>query len=182
MMVHSYERRNERKINKMADTTTNIAHNADDAAKEQIAIAVDYLGNPIEAESWSPQKILGEKYNRIKEHADFLRAYSDESRLDIIIFLIHSADGSGNLPSYSVSEIATRFQISLSTVSHHLQELRRVGIVKVERRGKERYYQLDLDYIIERVGNWYHRLLERRDKIHNADLCANAQPKEDSSN
>jgi DNA-binding transcriptional ArsR family regulator len=167
----------------MPDTIIITPDSADDAAKEQIAIAVDYLGNPVEVESWSPQKILGEKYNRIKEHADFLRAYSDESRLDIIVFLIHSSDGSGKLPSYSVSEIATRFHISLSTVSHHLQELRRVGIVKMERRGKERYYQLDLDYIIERVGHWYHRLLERRDKINNAaGLCADAQPKDNSSN
>lgn len=167
----------------MSDISTNTLNPADDAAKEQLAIAVDYLGNPVEAEGWSPQKILGEKYNRIKEHADFLRAYSDESRLDIIIFLIHSSDGSGQLPSYSVSEIATRFQISLSTISHHLQELRRVGIVKVERRGKERYYQLDLDYIIERVGSWYQRLLERRDKVQFGDsVCPANRSKDETDN
>lgn len=164
----------------MSDTVISVPDSADDAAKEKIAIAVDYLGNPFEVETWSPQKILGEKYNRIKEHADFLRAYSDESRLDIIIFLLHSPDGSGKLPSYSVSEIATRFHISMSTVSHHLQELRRVGVVKMERRGKERYYQLDLDYIIERVGGWYQRLLERRDRLQNGtNVCPQTYPKDE---
>jgi phosphoribosylformimino-5-aminoimidazole carboxamide ribonucleotide (ProFAR) isomerase len=37
----------------MADTLSNPA---DEAAKEQIAIAVDYLGNPVEVEGWSAQK------------------------------------------------------------------------------------------------------------------------------
>lgn len=141
--------------------------------REKVAIAADFIGvNQQEGQAWSAKQILGEKYARIKHHADFLRAFTDENRLDIIVFLMHPCTPSGELCSYSVSEIAARFNISLSTVSHHLQELKRVGVVKVERRGKERYYQIDLDYIIERVGDWYTRLLARRDRANGQrDIC-----------
>lgn len=137
-----------------------------DVEREKVAIAAEYLGvNNEQTEIWSTSRIMGEKYSRIKSQAEFLRAFTDENRMDIVIFLMHSGVKLGHLHSYSVSEIATRFNISLSTVSHHLQELKRVGVVKVERRGKERYYQLDLDYIIERVGTWYETLLHKREKI-----------------
>ncbi len=134
------------------------------AKQEQLAVAADFLGYSQDASQWNPQ-MMGEKGARIKEHAEFLRAYTDESRLDIIIFLLHAQESCFELPSYSVSEIATRFNISMSTVSHHLQELKRVGIVKMERNGKERYYQLDLELLIERVGSWYERLLTKREML-----------------
>ena len=36
----------------------------------------------------------------------------------------------------SVSEIASRFDLSLSTVSHHLKELRNAGLIICEKRGQ----------------------------------------------
>jgi DNA-binding transcriptional ArsR family regulator len=78
---------------------------------------------------------------------------------------MHRGTDEGELASFTVSEIGERFNISLSTVSHHLQELKRVGLLKMERRGKERYYQVDIDNIIEQVGILYQRLLKKRELI-----------------
>ncbi|HEX2910832.1 MAG TPA: metalloregulator ArsR/SmtB family transcription factor [Chloroflexia bacterium] len=131
------------------------------AKQESLKIAANYLG--YDRVEMTPD-LLNQKRAKMRDNADFLRAFSDESRLDILIFLMHSG-GQKEMPKYSVSEIATRFNISMSTVSHHLQELKRVGIVRVERSGKERYYQLDLDYVIEWFGEWYRRLLYKRELL-----------------
>jgi DNA-binding transcriptional ArsR family regulator len=68
------------------------------------------------------------------------RALSDPSRLAIYQLVreccaddaLHST---GDLRN-SVSEIARRFDLSLSTVSHHLKELRTAGLIRCERRGQ----------------------------------------------
>jgi DNA-binding transcriptional ArsR family regulator len=134
------------------------------ANQEKFEVAAEYLGYKTDTDNWLPE-LLAQKRAKMRETTEFLRALTDESRLDIYIFLQHSNPQNGQLPSYTVSEIAERFNISMSTVSHHLQELKRVGIVKVERQGKERYYQIDLDYMIARLGQLYGRLLAKREML-----------------
>ncbi len=68
------------------------------------------------------------------------RALADESRLGIFQ-LIRERCRSGsplseNAIGQTVSEIASQFDLSLSTVSHHLKELKRAGLIECEKRGR----------------------------------------------
>lgn len=49
--------------------------------------------------------------------------------------LAGEADAPGDVGN-SVSEIASQFDLSLSTVSHHLKELRNAGLIICEKRGQ----------------------------------------------
>jgi len=73
--------------------------------------------------------------------ADFFTAFSDTSRVRII-----SALTAGRLP---VGEIAGVVGISDSAVSHHLRGLRQLRLVKAHKEGRQVFYYLDDDHIIE---------------------------------
>lgn len=74
---------------------------------------------------------------------ELLGAMADPSRKRILQTLC--TPGAGRMQALSVSEIAEESRISLSTVSHHLQILRRSGLVSVERAGRQRLYRLELE-------------------------------------
>jgi DNA-binding transcriptional ArsR family regulator len=72
--------------------------------------------------------------------AAIFRALGDPSRL-AIFELIRDCCGEGAEHSagdlrQTVTEIASAFDLSLSTVSHHLRELRLAGLIRCERRGQ----------------------------------------------
>lgn len=77
----------------------------------------------------------------MSELAEIFKALSDESRL-AIFQLIRERSGrcfqvSGEqADSCSVSEIAKPFDLALSTVSHHLKELKHAGLIHCERHGQ----------------------------------------------
>jgi ArsR family transcriptional regulator, arsenate/arsenite/antimonite-responsive transcriptional repressor len=79
--------------------------------------------------------------------ARIFRALGDPSRLAIFELVReccredsgHSAADLRN----SVSEIAKEFDLSLSTVSHHLKELRTAGLIKCERQGQHIFCSVD---------------------------------------
>ncbi len=58
----------------------------------------------------------------------------------------------------SASELAADMPIRRPAVSEHLQVLRRAGLVKVERRGRERYHHFDPRPLAE-VGGWLNLML-----------------------
>ncbi|RJR17321.1 MAG: ArsR family transcriptional regulator [Desulfobacteraceae bacterium] len=62
------------------------------------------------------------------------RCLSDENRIRIILFLANGKE--------SVSRIVEQLQLSQPLVSHHLKELRRCLLVKIERNGPFIYYEL----------------------------------------
>ena len=66
---------------------------------------------------------------------DFAKALADETRQKIMSICCCT--------SLSVSEIVEKLNVTQPTVSHHLKILREAGLVTVERRGKEIYYQLN---------------------------------------
>jgi len=71
------------------------------------------------------------------------KALSDESRL-AIYQLIRERCGSTHEASEaelnrSVSKIAEEFDLALSTVSHHLRELKNAGLIQCEKRGQRIY-------------------------------------------
>jgi DNA-binding transcriptional ArsR family regulator len=59
-----------------------------------------------------------------------LKALADPARVKIMSFLFSSADGEENS-----SELASALGLTESTVSHHLSQLRRAGLVESDRRG-----------------------------------------------
>jgi DNA-binding transcriptional ArsR family regulator len=62
------------------------------------------------------------------------RCLSDENRIRILLFLANGKE--------SVSRIVEQLQLSQPLVSHHLKELKRCLLVKIERNGPFVYYEL----------------------------------------
>ena len=78
------------------------------------------------------------KYLELSEHLDTLailaKSLSDENRLRILL-----CTGNGKK---SVSHIVEELVLSQPLVSHHLKELKRTLLVKVERDGPFIYYEM----------------------------------------
>ena len=74
------------------------------------------------------------------------KSLSDENRLRILLSL--------NGGKKTVSSIVEEMKLSQPLVSHHLKELRRCLLVKVERKGLFVYYEIADERIIDIVGNW----------------------------
>jgi ArsR family transcriptional regulator len=74
------------------------------------------------------------------ELAKIFKALSDPNRLAILDLLRKRCPQGCRLgerdEGNSVSAIAERFDISLSTVSHHVKELRNAGLIQCEKRGQ----------------------------------------------
>lgn len=83
---------------------------------------------------------------------ELLKAMGDETRSRILRLLCTPEQG--YMQPHSVTDIAMNFNLTASTVSHHLQLLKRADLVTVERRGKERYYSLNFDSLRRRVGQF----------------------------
>jgi len=54
----------------------------------------------------------------------------------------------------TAGEIASRFDCTWPTTSRHLKKLEAAGLVRVERRGRERVYALDQRRIQRVAGRW----------------------------
>jgi DNA-binding transcriptional ArsR family regulator len=78
-------------------------------------------------------KTLGE---HLREATELLQALSDPARQDLVLLLARN--------ELNVSELAARLEGKLSrpTVSHHLGVLRRAGLVRARKVGREVYYTL----------------------------------------
>ncbi|MBV9131086.1 MAG: helix-turn-helix transcriptional regulator [Chloroflexi bacterium] len=74
---------------------------------------------------------------------DLLIALADPMRQDLVQLLAR-----GEL---NVGEIAERVTLSRPTVSHHLNLLRRAGLVRVRKQGREMYYRLNKEPIVARL-------------------------------
>jgi DNA-binding transcriptional ArsR family regulator len=72
-----------------------------------------------------------------KECAERLKALADEDRLRIIQVL--------RAGEKNVGEIAAELSAEISNVSHHLQILKREGIVETEKQGRYVVYRLHPD-------------------------------------
>lgn len=70
---------------------------------------------------------------------NFYKVFADTNRLRILFLL---SEG-----KYKVSDITAHLSISQSAVSHQLQLLRQLDLVRVERLGKEIYYTLSDHHI-----------------------------------
>lgn len=80
---------------------------------------------------------------------DLLTAIGDEVRQHLILTMMQS----GQCHGLRVMDIARRTNLSRPAVSHHLQILKRAGIVKMRREGTKNYYYFAED------GQAFDRLL-----------------------
>ncbi|PFF88515.1 transcriptional regulator [Bacillus cereus] len=72
----------------------------------------------------------------------FFQLLCDPHRQDIILLLSEKG-------TLTVSDITAHSSLSRPAISHHLKLLREKGLVKVEKRGTERYYSVALDDAVE---------------------------------
>jgi len=72
---------------------------------------------------------------------DFFKALSDETRQSIMKMLERK--------EMCVGEIVRAFDVSQPTISHHLDILKRAGLIESNRKGQNIYYSLNKDWFKE---------------------------------
>ena len=93
---------------------------------------------------------------QITRYADMLSAMGTESRLRITQLLL-SAHPDGLV----VGEIGNELEIPSSTLSHHLEKLRQVGLVTVRREGTFLWYAADTKALSELMNFLYEECCTR---------------------
>jgi DNA-binding transcriptional ArsR family regulator len=81
------------------------------------------------------------RIEEIRKFAEMFKALSNPNRLDIFLRLVSCCPPGTRCSSDAearrfVGELGRELDITLSTVSHHIKELRQAGLIRVERRGK----------------------------------------------
>jgi len=87
----------------------------------------------------------------VADMARVFKALGDPTRLAIYELIREGGKGSyrDDEVANSISWIASRFNVSLSTVSHHIKELRNAGLIRCEKRGQTVYCSPDPELIEE---------------------------------
>lgn len=75
---------------------------------------------------------------------EFCRALSDETRQRILEMLLER--------EMCVGEIVEAFEISQPTVSHHLDVLKRFGLLTSRKDGKQVYYAINRERVVHCCG------------------------------
>jgi DNA-binding transcriptional ArsR family regulator len=87
----------------------------------------------------------------VADLAKIFKALGDPTRL--AIFELVRSCGEGGCTEAdaagSLSQIAARFDLSLSTVSHHVKELRTAGLIHCEKQGQRLFCSVDPDVLAE---------------------------------
>jgi ArsR family transcriptional regulator len=79
------------------------------------------------------------------ELSQVFRALSDPNRLAIYRLIREREHGSVAELERSISVLAREFDLSLSTVSHHVKELRQAGLIRCVKHGQTVYCDADPD-------------------------------------
>lgn len=79
----------------------------------------------------------------MSELPQLFRALSDPNRLAIYQLIREREHGSVAELERSISALAREFDLSLSTVSHHIRELRQAGLVRCVKRGQTVFCEAD---------------------------------------
>ncbi len=99
-------------------------------------------------DSFSPNYEPGDDYYsqlilEVSGISEVFRVLSDETRTKIIYLLSEK--------ELCVCDIADILQMSLPAVSHHLRLLRAMRLVKYRREGKQAFYSLDDEHIVQLI-------------------------------
>jgi ArsR family transcriptional regulator len=82
---------------------------------------------------------------------NFFKCLNDDTRQKIILLV-----GQTGEDGMRVTDIVGHFDLDRTTISHHLAMLRDNNLLILTKRGKERYYSVNVDYVIgtiEEVAN-----------------------------
>ncbi len=86
-----------------------------------------------------------------KDFNDFFKALANEDRLKIIQLLKKNTE-------MCAQDVEKHFYLEQSTTSHHLNTLKRAGITKSRKRGRNVYYSLDYDQFLTRLKTFQSEL------------------------
>ena len=89
---------------------------------------------------------------RVEEMAGFFNAFSDPTRLKIILAL--------GIEELCVCDITAVVGVSVSAVSHQLRYLRNLNVVKKRKQGKMVYYSLKDEHIREVIRTVFEHIRE----------------------
>lgn len=100
--------------------------------------------------------------------AEMFKALSNPHRLSIFLSLVDCCPRAERTVSPDearryVGELGEKLDIAPSTVSHHIKELRRAGLIRVERRGKNILCWADKDALRAMVQLLGGEMFERRE-------------------
>jgi len=73
---------------------------------------------------------------------EFLIALSNETRRKMITVI-------GQARELNVNQITGHFNLSRPNISHHLGILKRAGLLKTRKEGKETYYSVNKQFILD---------------------------------
>jgi ArsR family transcriptional regulator len=101
------------------------------------------------------------KTKNIDDFAEVFKALSNPHRLKIFMRLVSCCKpGTVSLvdeeSSAYVGQLGEELEVVKSTVSHHIKELKRVGIIRTERRGQKIACWVD-PHIVEALKNFFTR-------------------------
>jgi DNA-binding transcriptional ArsR family regulator len=87
----------------------------------------------------------------VADMAKIFKALGDPTRLAIFELVRSCGEGgcTEDEAADSLSQIAERFDLSLSTVSHHVKELRNAGLITCEKHGQRLYCSVDAGVLSE---------------------------------
>ena len=96
--------------------------------------------------------------NKLEKFAEVFKALSNPNRLKIFLRLVSccqpgnptTVDGCGD--TACVGELGQDLGIGPSTVSHHVKELRRAGLIRVERQGQKIECMIDSETLADLQG------------------------------
>ena len=94
--------------------------------------------HPIEIKEAKKREITKEMNRNL---AEMFKVFADETRLQIICSLLNE--------ELCVCDLCELLSLNQSTVSHQLQVLRSSKLVKYRKVGKEVYYSLDDDHVVQ---------------------------------
>ncbi len=102
--------------------------------------------------------------DEVKKIADVMKALSNPSRLQVLLRLVSCCPAKGNCKNDEVcacvGEIGQHLEISPSTVSHHLKELRNAGLILMERRGQRVECSIDFS-TVQNLVDFFNRNLKQ---------------------
>jgi DNA-binding transcriptional ArsR family regulator len=78
--------------------------------------------------------------------SEMFHALADKTRLRILELLKKEEE-------LCVTDIAKHFEMKQPSISHHLDVMKRAGLVTSDKRGREVYYRFNPDAILDCCGN-----------------------------
>ena len=78
---------------------------------------------------------------------EVFQAMGDKTRIKILELLKEG--------DKCVSEICLHFDMTQPSISHHLDILKRCGVVTFEKKGREVFYSFNKDYLVECCGKQF---------------------------